>query len=371
MVEIMPQLLTAALAPAALLYIHDRGYTPSWLGPVVLSYVLGIVLASTDIIALDDDWSKHVSEGSIMLAIPLLLFTTDIKGWLRHARSTVTSFALCVVSAAVVTCAGTSLFRGQLPDIWKAAGMIAGVNTGGTPNMQAVGIAVGAGDSLFVQLNAADILYGGIYLIFLTSIAKVVLGKYYPAYEYPLGDKGDTSSLESAAGPLDVVKAIVLAIAVVVAAIAPVYLLTGSVTHVALIILAITSWSVGLSFIDKVRFMPGSFDTGNYLLLIFCVAIGMRSEASQILGNSGVILQYYGVVYVCTILMHFGLAYLFKIDRDTLMITSTASIFGPAFVGQIAQVLGNRSIVFGGIATGLVGYAVGNYLGIAVAYLMR
>ena len=60
-----------------------------------------------------------------------------------------------------------------------------------------------------------------------------------------------------------------------------------------------------------------------------------------------------------------------RIDRDTVLITSTASIFGPAFVGQIAQVLGNRHIVFGGMATGLVGYAIGNYLGIGVAYLVN
>jgi uncharacterized membrane protein len=54
-----------------------------------------------------------------------------------------------------------------------------------------------------------------------------------------------------------------------------------------------------------------------------------------------------------------------------MIITSTAGIFGPAFIPPVATALGNREIIFSGIATGLVGYAVANYLGLRLAWMLR
>ena len=90
-----------------------------------------------------------------------------------------------------------------------------------------------------------------------------------------------------------------------------------------------------------------------------------------LLSGGGAYVQYTAIVITGAILIHYLLAVLFRLDRDTTMITSTASIFGPAFVGQVASAIGNRSLVFSGMATGVVGYAVGNYLGLAVAYLLK
>ena len=53
------------------------------------------------------------------------------------------------------------------------------------------------------------------------------------------------------------------------------------------------------------------------------------------------------------------------------MITSTAALYGPAFIGQIATILGNKRIIIAGIATGIIGYAIGNYLGLSVTYLLK
>ena len=54
-----------------------------------------------------------------------------------------------------------------------------------------------------------------------------------------------------------------------------------------------------------------------------------------------------------------------------VMITSTAAIYGPVFVGQIASAIGNKKLIFTGIALGLLGFAVGNYLGIGLAYILK
>ena len=51
------------------------------------------------------------------------------------------------------------------------------------------------------------------------------------------------------------------------------------------------------------------------------------------------------------------------------MIAGTAAIYGPVFIGQIASTIDNRSLVFPGIALGLLGIAMGNYVGIFVAWI--
>jgi uncharacterized membrane protein len=68
--------------------------------------------------------------------------------------------------------------------------------------------------------------------------------------------------------------------------------------------------------------------------------------------------------------LHLILSKLFGIDRDTFLISSTAAIYGPPFVTQIATVIKNKYLMMPGILAGLLGYALGNYIGLAVYYLL-
>jgi uncharacterized membrane protein len=61
---------------------------------------------------------------------------------------------------------------------------------------------------------------------------------------------------------------------------------------------------------------------------------------------------------------------LFRIDTDTFLITSVAAIMSPAFVPMVARSLKNPTVLMSGMATGILGFAIGNYLGIAVALLL-
>jgi len=72
-----------------------------------------------------------------------------------------------------------------------------------------------------------------------------------------------------------------------------------------------------------------------------------------------------------SLLLHLLLSKIFKIDADTMIITSTALICSPPFVPVVAGALNNRSIIISGLTVGIVGYAIGNYLGIFTALLMQ
>jgi uncharacterized membrane protein len=48
-----------------------------------------------------------------------------------------------------------------------------------------------------------------------------------------------------------------------------------------------------------------------------------------------------------------------------------AGIFGPAFIPAMGQVLNNRQMIVSGVTTGLVGIAIGNFMGLLVASVLK
>jgi len=99
--------------------------------------------------------------------------------------------------------------------------------------------------------------------------------------------------------------------------------------------------------------------------------LGSLADLQELIASASQILYFTAIVMFLAILLHFLMAFFLKIDGDTVMITSIAAIYGPAFIGPIAKLLNNKEIILTGIATGLIGYAVGNYLGISFALLLR
>ncbi|MBQ3949373.1 MAG: DUF819 family protein, partial [Bacteroidales bacterium] len=63
-------------------------------------------------------------------------------------------------------------------------------------------------------------------------------------------------------------------------------------------------------------------------------------------------------------------AKMLKIDGDSVMVCSVALINSPPFVPLAAALLNNKDIVILGITIGLLGYMLGNYLGIGLYHLL-
>lgn len=70
-------------------------------------------------------------------------------------------------------------------------------------------------------------------------------------------------------------------------------------------------------------------------------------------------------------LLLFGVGRMLRLDLATLTVASQANVGGPASAMAIATARGYRDHVVPGVAVGLLGYAVGNYTGFAVAGVMR
>lgn len=365
------QILIIVLFPLLWIRLTGRWKIDQWLSPVVLSYLTGILLANLKFIPLNPEVSKIFGEYTVVLAIPLLLYNTDLLAWFKYAKKSVLSFVLCVLSGIVCSIVVAFIFHDSIENSWLLSGMLVGIYTGGTPNMNAIGIALDAKSETLVLMNAADIFCGGIYLIFLTSIAHPLFSKILPAF------KGDKKSIRTEINQQhqfsisNILMIIGLTILIIGITIGLCFLIFGDLQQLAFILLMLTTLSILASFFPVIRNIKGSFEIGEYLLLMFCVAIGMQADFSTLIAEGGMIIFYTACVLSATVLLHLLLAKLFKIDVDTLMITATAALYGPVFIGQIASTIKNRSLLVSGMATGLVGYAIGNYLGISVAQFLK
>ena len=130
--------------PALSLWIQQQKLVPRWLSPVVMCYALGILIRNLGIFPLDDPLSTTVTEVSILLALPLLLFSTNLRRWLKEARYSLLAFGLCIIGGLISTTIMAFVFNDMVPDSWRISGMLTGIYTGGTPNMQAIGLALNA-----------------------------------------------------------------------------------------------------------------------------------------------------------------------------------------------------------------------------------
>jgi uncharacterized membrane protein len=114
-----------------------------------------------------------------------------------------------------------------------------------------------------------------------------------------------------------------------------------------------------------------AYELGEYLLLIFCVAMGSLADARVLGGGSTTLVLFVWGVMGLAIVLHTALSVLMGIDADSTLICSTATIYGPAQIGPVAAALKNRALVGPGLTLGLAGIALGNYLGLLTAWGLR
>lgn len=372
------------VSPAAILYSCKKISFLDKFGAVGIAYVLGLVLGNIGILQHD---SKVVQDAlttiTIPLSLPLLLFSINLKQWSRLAGRTILSMVLGIVAISTSIVIGYYLFRHGISECWKVAGMLTGVYLGATFNMASIKIALNASDEVFGICNAYDILVCMFYFMFIISVAQRLFNKVLPVFRKTQPKRTIETGVEDIDDGWDAYNGIftrryllpllaALLVAIAIAAIAGGISTFFSKTYtMAVVILVITSLSILSSLHPRLNKIPKTFQSGMYLILIFCVVVGSMADITLFAKTSIYILYYVIFVIFGSLSLHFILAWIFKIDTDTLIISSSAMIFSPPFVPAIANALHNKEIILSGLTVGIIGYSIGNYIGIGLAYLLR
>jgi uncharacterized membrane protein len=374
-------ILLIVLLPRVMVLLSDRYKLFNMMGPVFLCYASGFALS---FLIGDSSMAATISEVLVPVAIPLILFSADLSSLKKLAKPALTSFILVIIAVAAVCTAANFIFRNSVPDSGNINGMLMGLYTGGTPNLMAIGLALKVDQDTIVLANTADLIAGGVYFMLLLSVMPRFFRLFLPKFNLEK-NAGKDESLEDSLEKTFIAKKapfslkmllerlpiFLLAIASVGVSIGASWLITGSPTNILVVMLGVTTCGVALSFVKKVRSTPGSYVAGQYFIYMFSVAIGLTFDLSMITKSSLMLLVMLLFVQFGSVLLHALLAKIFGIDADTTLITSTAGIYGPAFIPPVANALKNKEVVLTGLICGILGYAVGNYLGIGMAQLFK
>jgi uncharacterized membrane protein len=340
-------------------------------GNVVWAYGLGI-LASAFHLPIQPAHAETLAYGAFLLSLPLLLISVDVRQAWSDAGRMIPKLLLAFVSALVACTVVTLLWHKHLEHPAAVGGMLAGVYTGGTANMQAVGVALEVPGATFALVNASEIIAGALFLLAFLSFLPGLVRKWLP-YQ-PLvhvQQAADSQNIRSI--PLhwrQVLVHLTLAITVAGLVVALVYLITGNIKRQGLLVIGLSIFSQVLALVPAINRYPNTYRTGEYLLLVFCFGIGMLSDFSALQGNG----QWVLITTLTSMGLMLGLfligARLFRIPADEALMAVGAAIYGPPFMPQISNALGRNDLLFPGIACTLLGLATGTHLGVLLARIL-
>jgi len=345
----------------------------SFFSPIVLCYAAGIFLSiiNKERVNLFFNVAIYISQFSILVAIPLLLYGSSSIKRLSGYKRLGLSFFFASVSSAISCFTVAWWFQSDHSSFAQIGAMLTGLYIGGTPNMQAIGYALKGDPKLTVQLTAADALIGGSYLVLLTSIVPVLTSYVLPRFKETFTyDEQISIPTPTKMERWDYLILVFFTLGWLSVLLGLLYTFK-QIDNTAIILFFITGISIILSFLKFIdKRSASSFKLGEYLLLVFALSLSIQGKWSDITRGNNLLFIITAASMYGSIGIHLILSKLFRIDRDTFLISSTAAIYGPPFVTQIASVIKNKYLLMPGILAGLLGYAIGNYVGLAVYYLL-
>ena len=231
-------------------------------------------------------------------------------------------------------------------------------------------------EDIYLAIHSYDMAIGAVYLFVLMSFGQRLFQLWLPSHS--LCKEGDTAESNEKPlwqlmkeGPERLALGRNLLIALLMVAVSGgIMLLMPDSLQMVVFIFLITALGIWGSSINKIQRTKGTFDMGMYLILIFSVVVASKVEVATLSNINPTIFGYITFVVFVSLILHVLLSRLKRIDADTVIITSTALICSPPFVPVVAGSLKNRSLIVPGLTIGLIGYALGNYLGYVMSLLL-
>ena len=370
-------------APAGVLWICRKVSFLGKIGPVLLLYILGVIIGNIGIkpegmYTLQD----IMSSAMVPLAIPMMLFgcTFRLKETKQQVKALLTGLAAVVIAVIL----GYLIFGRHLDEGAKIGGMLTGVYTGGTINLAALKTMLGVRNETYILLNSYDMLVSFLYLTFLLTIGIKLFRKFLPfkpdtlehgSYAKRIKDnqenEGDYSQLFTKEGLKDAGKLIGIT-ALICAISGGIALALPQSMFMVIFILMLTTLGLICSFIKPIHNLKHSYNIGMYFIYIFCIVVASMADLTSLnLTGSLNLLGYLLFAVFGSLFIQALLARLFRIDADTMVIASVTFINSPPFVPMMAAAMKNRRVLVTGLTLGIIGYAVGNYLGFLISELLK
>ena len=377
-------ILISVFAPLGILWLT---YKSAWLrkvGSIIIAYIIGCTLGLTGLIP--DTEEMHavqttVASVTIPIAIPLLLFSSDLKSWARLAPAFIKSTIFGLLGCAIAIIIGFLLYGKSNPELFAhVGGMLTGLYTGGNANLASLKMTLGVDNTTYILTSAYSTIMSAVYLFFVIIFGKRLLNLFMPDFKDDKTVEDDIVKVENHEEELflglfrkdnlkDLGTSLLLTVCIIALG-AGIACLFPKDAFQSVFILGISLLSIIASLNKRVRRLKRTFEAGTFFILVFSVAVASQVSLKTLTDVNPDIFLFITVATLGALFFHVLLSAVFRIDTDTTLTTSISLICSPPFAPVMGSALKNKAVIGPGIAVGLFGYAIGTYMGFTLSKLL-
>ncbi|MCL2435199.1 MAG: DUF819 family protein [Lentimicrobiaceae bacterium] len=380
------------LTPFIIITIFRKYQIAKNIGTVIMAYTVGILFsflfAYTDFFSAGEATSfKKITDMlmnvSVLIAIPLMLFSSDFKLWAKALPKTLIALITGIIAVLIAVVVSFFMFKDSgIEEYSKVAGMMAGFYNGGSMNFFAVSKGLNVDETRMIITLTSEMIIVFPFLIFLTAGGYKLFRWLLPFKDKAMVvDKTDPkdpvlNDIENYGGMLTkkvfpkTMLGFLLSLGFVIVGAGLSFLITGGLNEL-VIILTITTLAIIASFNTKIRSLPRTFELGMFFILIFSIIVASQFNLVTFVGEALQIFLFVLAITLITIVLHLIFCRIFKIPGDLYSVAIVGMLCSPPFIPPIVAAMGNRKVLISGITIGLVGYAIGTYIGVGMYYLLN
>lgn len=329
---------------------------------VILIIIIASILGSTGIVPSSTDVYDWQYTWMVPLGIILMLLAFNPGTILKVNKDFISCFIIGTVATTIGGLIAGLIFQKLLPDdYWRISGQLTASFIGGYENAVSVGTGLNSPNDVFLRAFSGDSVLTTLWIMFNIFQGRNIKHKSPEISRQSFSERNLSNSIDITS----------LSITILVAGI---ILTLGSYFHAYFPkvpqIVWISLMATLVTFTPLRHRFSGSYIFGSIILSYFIFGCGAISNIPYLLNNASILLFFPTTIVVIHALILFGIARILKINKEIVIVTSQCLIGGPATA--LALVSARKwDYQFEAISLGLLGYAVGNYFGFGVAWLLK
>ena len=368
---------------AALAFLSEKTRIGAMLTGTVSAILGAIVAANLGIIPHSAPTYDFIFTYIVPVLIPLFLFQADLRRLFREASRTTVAFLLASLGTVLgVITAATLLDLAPLvsatdlaPERREAAivGLFASTYIGGSVNYAALGEMTGLNSdaSFFSAATAADNLFSAIYL----SLIALVPGIHWIARRF-VSPNIDSARVERASHDSQMNQTpaasegitasslcMAIAAAVLLVAISDALVTFFDLTGLRYVVLTALTLTLATAAPQIRTWFKGAFELGVALSFAFFIAIAAGANIPAMISVAPLLIVLVSVLLTVHLIFLLTTGALLKLTLPELLTASNAAILGATTAPAMAAAKGWHDQVTPGVLVGVLGYALGTFIG--------
>jgi len=375
------------LVTATAITIEQRWKWGAHISSCVMCIAGGMILANLKIIPFASPVYDSIGSILLLLAIPLLLFKSDIRKIYKSSGTTFLIFNICAVSSFLASCLLPLVFR-NVDNIAKFSAMYSAAAVGGTVNAVAVTKIFDVPTDMLNGLGLVGNFTVAMIVFFFGQFCRTKFFRtkfrhpHIDEYERELAKGGNENGATEAAmywkskdiSLKDLAQAMAITFVIVSLSQVIANAINANSTNFIIkqlfgsvyLVMTLLTTIVATAFPKFMSNVKGSDELGNIMLLMWFVTIGCSANLVQIIQYGGLIICAFCIVFSVMCLLVFTIGKILKFDLEEMMVGIIAAIGGPPTAAALSISMGWKKMVVPGVLVGLYGYIIGNYVGVLI-----